>query len=147
MDINNNDTLFHRTIHRASQVLEAAQEQGLAVMRRMFRVWGRVEELGDGLDVALPQSTFTLIISALLSFAAMKSQSNPGFPFQSHSEMVKIVIFCFLIYGLLSGAVYLYLVKLLANQNPNPRLVARAHIGRIGLMWIVVASLVSLLFY
>ncbi|GJV25259.1 hypothetical protein Tco_1377954 [Tanacetum coccineum] len=139
MDINNNNTLFHRIIYRARQVLEAAQERGLAVMRGMPQVWRRVEELGDGLDVALPQSTFTLIISALLAFAAMKSQGNPGFPFETHSQMAKIPIACFVIYGLLSAAVYL--VKLLApNENPNPRLVARAHIGRIGLMWIVYST-------
>ncbi|GKE62140.1 hypothetical protein Tco_1512507 [Tanacetum coccineum] len=99
------------------KVLKAAQERGLAVI-------------------------------ALLAFVAMKSQGNPGFPFETHSQMAKIPIACFVIYGLLYAAVYL--VKLLApnpNPNPNPRLVARAHIGRIGLMWIVVASLVSLLFY
>ncbi|GJV25258.1 hypothetical protein Tco_1377953 [Tanacetum coccineum] len=148
MDINNNNTLFHRIIYRARQVLEAAQERGLAVVRGMPKVWRQLVEAmdDDDVDVALPQSTFTLIISALLAFAAMKSQGNPGFPFETHSQMVKIPIACFVIYGLLSAAVYL--VKLLApNQNPNPGLVARAHIGWICLMWIVVASLVSLLFY
>ncbi|GJV83035.1 hypothetical protein Tco_1522933 [Tanacetum coccineum] len=105
---NNNNTLFHRTIYLATQVLEAAQERGLAVMRGMPEVWRRVEALDDDdVDLALPQSTFT---------------GNPGIPFETHSQMVKIPIASFLIYGLLSAAVYL--VKLLApNPNPSPGLV------------------------
>ncbi|GJW76407.1 hypothetical protein Tco_0138089 [Tanacetum coccineum] len=54
--------------------------------------------------------------------------------------MVKVPIAGFLIYGLLSAAVYL--VKPLA-PNPNRGLVALAHIGRICVMWIVVAYFVA----
>ncbi|GJR84141.1 hypothetical protein Tco_0154926 [Tanacetum coccineum] len=100
MDINNNNTLFHHIIYRARQVLEAAQERGLAVVRGMPELWRQFVEAmdDDDVDVALPQSTFTLIISALLAFAAMKSQGNPGFPFETHSQMVKIPSYCLFSY-------------------------------------------------
>ncbi|GJS20984.1 enhancer of mRNA-decapping protein 4-like protein [Tanacetum coccineum] len=50
------------------------REQDLAVMQGMLQVWRQVEALGDDVDLVLPQSTFTILITALIAFADMKSQ-------------------------------------------------------------------------
>ncbi|GKG50388.1 hypothetical protein Tco_0521488, partial [Tanacetum coccineum] len=48
--------------------LEAFREQDLAVMQGMLQVWRQVEALGDDVDLVLPQSTFTILITALIAF-------------------------------------------------------------------------------
>ncbi|KAL8263741.1 hypothetical protein R6Q59_021871 [Mikania micrantha] len=94
--------------------------------------------------VVMPHSTLGFIISTLLAFVQIKSQGLPGFPFQTHPQLIMFSVTSLLIYGLASVA---ELVISAAGVDRSSVYAITAHLGKIGSLCILVASLASLFYF
>lgn len=94
--------------------------------------------------VIMPPSALTFIINALLAFVEIKSQGQPGFPFQTHPHTIMVSITGLLIYGLAS-AVELVVSSLGLDHTSVYAIIAR--LGRISALCILTASLASLFYF
>ncbi|KAK1430528.1 hypothetical protein QVD17_13337 [Tagetes erecta] len=93
--------------------------------------------------VVMPHSTFGFIINALLAFAEIKSQGRPGFPFQTHPQVIMFSVTSLLMYGLASAV---ELVVFAAGVDRRSVYAVVSHLGKIGSLCVLVASLASLFY-
>ncbi|KAD4178295.1 hypothetical protein E3N88_26886 [Mikania micrantha] len=94
--------------------------------------------------VVMPHSTLGFIISTLLAIVQIKSQGLPGFPFQTHPQLIMFSVTNLLIYGLASVAEP---VISAAGVDRSSVYAITAHLEKIGSLCILVASLASLFYF
>ncbi|KAK1430526.1 hypothetical protein QVD17_13334 [Tagetes erecta] len=124
--------------------IAAIRGDGLVTPAR--HLWARYYPLvafGDEL-VVMPPSTLTFLITVLLAFVEIKSQSLLGFPFQTHPQLVMFSVTTLLIYGLASSV---ELVVSSVGLDPTSVYVVISRLGRIGSLCVLVASLASLFYF
>ncbi|KAL8238755.1 hypothetical protein R6Q59_015322 [Mikania micrantha] len=93
--------------------------------------------------VIMPHSSLTFIINTLLALVAIKTQCLSGFPFQTHPHIVILSITCIMMYGLAS---VVELIVLAVGLDRASVYAIIAHLGKIGSLCTLVASLASLLY-
>ncbi|GJY26536.1 hypothetical protein Tco_0401262 [Tanacetum coccineum] len=54
--------------------------------------------------VIMPRSALTFIITTLVAFVEIKSQGQPGFPFETHPRAIMVAVTSLPVYGLASAA-------------------------------------------
>lgn len=91
--------------------------------------------------VLMPPHTFSFIITCLLAFAEIKSQGNNKFPFETHPRAVIVSLTTLVIYAFASAAEP---VIYAAGFNHTCVYAIIARLGRLGALFILVASLLSL---
>lgn len=94
--------------------------------------------------VALPPSTLSFIITALLALVDIKSQGNPEFPFQTHPRVIMLSVTCLVMYGLVSGAEFVVSV---AGIHSTSIYAVIARLARIGYLCILVVTFSSLFYF
>ncbi|MFS8015267.1 hypothetical protein Hanom_Chr15g01354401 [Helianthus anomalus] len=118
-------------------VASTALHGGLVAPLR--HLWGhyyrRVVFGGQG--VVMPRSALSFIIIALLALAEIKSQ------FQTHPQAIMFSVNSLLMYGL---ACAVELVVSAAGLDPTSVYAIIAHLGKVGSLCILVASLASLFY-
>ncbi|MFS7924254.1 hypothetical protein Hanom_Chr03g00270461 [Helianthus anomalus] len=120
------------------------QRMGLVVpLRHLWaHYYPRVAYGEEG--VVTPHSTLGFIINALLGLVEIKSQCLHGFPFQTHPHSIMFSVTSLLMYGLASAA---ELVICGAGVDRSSIYAILAHLGKIGSLCILVASLASLFYF
>lgn len=123
----------------------------LQCLRNMFNLpgipGGLVASLGHLFGeegVIMPGSALSFIITVLIAFAEIKSQGNSEFPFQTHPHFIMVSVTSLLMYGLASATELLISA---AGLDAISAYAIIARLGRIGSLWILVASLACLFYF
>lgn len=117
-----------------TQILFLLQHVGRLWIKYYPRVFG--EE-----TVIMPPSSLTFMISCLYAFAEIKSQGSE-FPFRTHPQSTNVAVASLLFYGVASTAEHIVSATRL---DPASAYAIIARLGRVCCLWILVASLASLL--